>query len=74
MYFDFREEGSVLRGRLKVQDLNTSVSSLQLEWREFGGGREMMNYLVSLPSSVVSFEDNTYSLPHDFTASLLRRK
>lgn len=33
-----------------------------------------MNYLLSLPSSVASSEDNTYSLPHDFTASLLGRK
>ena len=31
MYADFKEEGRVLRGILKVQDLNILVSSLQLE-------------------------------------------
>ena len=38
MYADFREEGRVLRGKLKVQDLNISVSSLQSEYRDFGEG------------------------------------
>ena len=72
MYFDFKEEGRVLRGILKVQDLNISVSSLQLEYRDFGEGYDEL--LLSLPSSVASLEDNTYSLPRDFTASLLGRK